>query len=140
MLTATLFVLALIAGAADAQVAPASGASTAATRERPTAAEKRCIASRRRVERQNEALGEADAREAKERSARASCKTKRACENLDRALKASEVRRERLAKQLAQFETEATKACELAPKTLSDYRSNTAVTSNPTTMMPASTK
>jgi len=140
MLTATLFVLALIAGAANAQVTPASDASTTAARERPTAAEKRCIASRRRVERQNEALVQADERDAKERSARDSCKTKRACENLDRALKASEARRQRLAKQLAQFEAEATKACELPPRALSGYRSNTAVRSNPTTMTPASTK
>ncbi|HVE49820.1 MAG TPA: hypothetical protein VNG69_09425, partial [Casimicrobiaceae bacterium] len=128
MLIATLIALVLVAGGADAQVAPATNASTAAARATVTAAEKRCLASRRRVERQNEALTQAAAREEKEHTARAVCKTKRACENLDRAIKASDVRRERLAKQLAQLEAEATKVCELPPTTLSGYRSNTAVT------------
>ena len=140
MLNATLFAIALVAGTAYAQAAPASDAPTTVSRAPVTAAEKRCLASRRRVERQNEALVQAAAREEKERDARAVCKTKRACENLDRAIKASDVRRERLAKQLAQLEAEATKVCKLPPTTLSGYRSNTAVTSKPTTMKPASTK
>ena len=140
MLSAALFAVALVAGTAQAQVAPATEAPTTASRPRPTAAEKRCIASRRRVERQNEALTQAAAREEKEHDARAVCKTRRACENLDRAIKASDVRRERLAKQLTQLEAEATKVCELPTKTLSGYRTSTAVTSNPTMMNPASTK
>ncbi len=87
-------------------------------------------------------IAEADARLAKEQKARASCKTKRACESLDRALKASETRQQRHAKQLAQFESETRKACD-APSDAAkapDYRNSTAVTSNPTTTNPNSTK
>jgi hypothetical protein len=131
---------------ASAEGAPATPAMTESTvptaRAKPTAAEKRCLASRRRVERQHEVIAEADARLAKERKARESCKTKRTCDNLDRALKASETRQQRHAKQLEQFESEARKACAPladAPKP-TDYRSSTAVTSNPTTTNPNSTK
>lgn len=115
MLTATLFAIVLVSGTALAQGAPASGSPAAASGARPTAVEKRCMASRRRVERQNEAIVQADARTEKERTARASCTTKRACENLDRALKASEARKQRLAEQLAVFRAEAEKRCAVVP-------------------------
>ena len=150
---ATLLIIALLvfSGDAVAQGTPAStpGASGAgaagsvpAARARPTAAEKRCLASRRRVERQNEVIAEADARVAKERNARDSCKTKRACDSLDRALKASETRHQRHEKQLALFASEAQKACApLADASKSpDHRSSTAVTSSPTTTNANSTK
>jgi hypothetical protein len=107
-----LFALLISSGDVLAQGAASSEASTsAAARAKPTAAEKRCFASRRRVERQHEVIAEADARLAKERKAREACKTKRACENLDRALKASETRQQRHAKQLEQFDGEAQRAC-----------------------------
>jgi hypothetical protein len=101
----------VLAQGASAGAAPPGASSVPNVRAKPTAAEKRCLASRRRVERQNEVIAEADARIAKERTAREGCKTKRACENLDRALNASETRRQRHEKQFAQFESEARKAC-----------------------------
>jgi hypothetical protein len=145
MLRIAFFLIAVLGSSthADAQGAPASGSSaTTGARTKPTAAEKRCLASRRRVERQNEVIAEADARLAKEQKARASCKTKRACESLDRALKASETRQQRHAKQLAQFESETRKACDALPDAVKapDYRNSTAVTNNPTTTNPNSTK
>ena len=100
---------------AAAQGPPERVSSDATARVKPTAAEKRCLASRRRVERQREVIEQADARIAKERAARESCKTKRACDSLDRALNASETRQRRHAKQLAQFESEAAKACAAPP-------------------------
>lgn len=110
-----VFALVLLLGDALAQGAPATpGAgesSVPAARTKPTAAEKRCLASRRRVERQREVIAEADARLAKELKAREACKTKRTCESLDRALKASKTRQQRHEKQLARFESEAQKAC-----------------------------
>jgi hypothetical protein len=108
-----LLLLVLLNSSGDvlAQGAASNEASTSAARAKPTTAEKRCLASRRRVERQHEVIAEADARLAKERKAREACKTKRACENLDRALNASETRQHRHAKQLEQFESEAQKAC-----------------------------
>ena len=115
---AALLVIALLvlSGGALAQGTPAPGASGAAesvsaARTKPTAAQKRCLASRRRVERQNEVIAEADARVVKEQKARETCKSKRACESLDRALKASHTRHQRHEKQLAQFESETQKAC-----------------------------
>jgi hypothetical protein len=80
-------------------------------RVKPTAAQKRCLAATRRVERQREVITEADARTTRERSARQACRTRRACDSLDRALKAGEARRVRYAKQLAQFEAEASTIC-----------------------------
>ena len=137
---AVLLVIALLVPSERvlAQGAPASavspGTSSPVVRgAKPTAAQKRCLASKRRVERQNEVIAEADARIVKERKAREGCKTKRACESLDRALNASETRRQRHEKQFAQFESEAQKACAAnadVPKS-SDYRSNTAVTRSP---------
>jgi hypothetical protein len=117
-------------------------ANVPAARSKPTAAEKRCLASRRRVERQHEVIAETDARTARERKARESCKTKRVCENLDRALRASETRAQRHAKQLAQFEGEAQKACVSVPNaaTAPIHRSSTAVTKSPTTTNPNSTR
>lgn len=139
MLRAALLFLALWIGsqAAHAQGAPTSVPSATAARVKPTAAEKRCLASRRRVDRQHEAIAEADARVAKEQKAKASCKTKRACDSLDRALNASQTRHQRHAKQLAQFEGEAQKAC---ASSSGDYRSSTATTSSPTTANVKSTK
>ena len=107
LLTAAISVAA-VTFAQAAQTPPASPATTDA---RPTSDEKRCKASRRRVERQQEVIAEAQARANREKAARETCKAKRACDSLDRALKASQVRSERHAKQLAQFETEAAKAC-----------------------------
>ena len=113
---ALLFVwLLLSAESAVAQGTTDRAASVPTVRVKPTAAEKRCLASRRRVERQQEVITQADARIAKERTARQSCKTKRACDSLDRALNASEARHQRHAKQLAQFESEAAKACAAPP-------------------------
>jgi len=148
MLPSALLLIAILVSSGDtpAQGAPptsaASPSSVPAARAKPTAAEKRCLASRRRVERQQEVIAEADTRVAKERKARESCKTKRACESLDRALKASETRQQRHAKQLAQFESEAQKACAPLPdaSTAPNYRSSTAVISSPTTTNPNSTK
>jgi len=92
-----------------AQPAPVPAPST--TNAKPTSDEKRCKASRRRVERQQEVIAEAQSRVDREKKARETCKSRRACDSLDRALKASQVRSERHAKQLAQFESEADKAC-----------------------------
>ena len=123
--------------AVHSQGASASVPPETAVRAKPTAAEKRCLASRRRVDRQHEVIAEADARVAKEQKAKASCKTKRACDSLDRALNASQTRHQRHAKQLAQFEGEAQKACVLSSD---GYRSSTATTSSPTTTSAKSTK
>ena len=82
---------------------------------KPTQAEKRCQASRRRVERHQQAIAEADARTARERSARAACKTRRACDRLDRALIAAEARHKRHEKQLSQLDMEAQRACSPPP-------------------------
>lgn len=114
---------------------PASPSTAPAARPKPTAVEKRCLASRRRVERQQEATAEAEVRVDKERKAREACKSKRACENLDRALKASEARKQRHEKRLAQFDAEAQKACAGLPGTMTApaYRSSTAASSSPTT-------
>lgn len=115
-LAALLVVLLLLSPeSAVAQGLPERALSVPTARVKPTAAEKRCLASRRRVERQHEVIAQADARIAKERTARESCKTKRACDSLDRALNASETRHLRHAKQLAQFESEAAKACAAPP-------------------------
>jgi len=105
--------LAAFAIAAPVDARPDVSATTDA---RPTSDEKRCKASRRRVERQQEVIAEAQARVEREKAARATCRTKRSCDSLDRALKASQVRSERHAKQLAQFESEAGKACAGAPR------------------------
>ena len=85
--------------------------SAATAQDRPTAAEKRCLAATRRVDRQKEVIAQAEARTAKERSARDACRTRRQCESLDRALKAAEARRLRYDKQLAHFDAEARSAC-----------------------------
>lgn len=125
---------------AGAAGSPQPGASVARTK--PTAAEKRCLASRRRVERQHEATAEAEMRVARERSARESCKSKRVCDNLDRALNASEARRQRHEKRLAQFDAEAKKACAGTPAAslLPGYRSNTAASRSPATTNTNSTR
>lgn len=94
---------------------PAAPAATSA-KAKPTSEEKRCTASRRRVDRQNEVIAEANARIEREKAARAACKGKRACDSLDRALAAAQTRSQRFAKQLAQFESEASKACAAAAK------------------------
>lgn len=85
--------------------------SPPATRPKPDAAERRCIASRRRTERAQQVIADADARLARERQARDTCVTKRACGKVDHALKASEARMKRYAQQLAHYESEARDAC-----------------------------
>jgi len=110
---AMLLMIALgVAPIASAQPAPAAAPAT--TNAKPTSDEKRCKASRRRIERQQEVITEAQARVDREKAARATCKTRRSCDSLDRALKASQVRSERHEKQLAHFESEASKACAAA--------------------------
>ena len=108
--------LAIAIAVAPIALAQSPAAASPTTTARPTSDEKRCKASRRRVERQQEVIAEAQARVDREKAARATCKTRRACDSLDRALKASEVRSERHAKQLAQFEAEASKACAAAQR------------------------
>ena len=103
--------LGLTLAIALAQPAPVVAAAPVSTDARPTSDQKRCKASRRRVERQQEVIAEAQARVERDKAARATCKGKRACESLDRALNAARVRSERHAKQLAHFEAEAGKAC-----------------------------
>jgi hypothetical protein len=110
---AVLLMIALgVAPIAFAQPAPAAAPATRTAK--PTSDEKRCKASRRRVERQQEVIAEAQARVDREKAARDTCKTRRSCDSLDRALKASQVRSERHVKQLAHFESEARKACAAA--------------------------
>jgi len=99
----------MLSGQADA--APAATPRATIADSKPTSEEKRCKASRRRVERQQEVIAEANARIERETAARQSCKTKRACDSLDRALRAGQTRNQRYAKQLAQLEAEAGKAC-----------------------------
>lgn len=146
MLRTALLGVTLLLGSAVALAqgppAPGGASPVSGARAKPTAAEKRCLASRRRVERQLEVIAQADARIAKERIARESCKTRRACENLDRALNASKTRDQRHAKQLAQLESEALKACAAVSDGSNgpSYRSSTAVTSSPTTTNANSTK
>jgi len=117
-LAAFAFVVSIaVAPHALAQV-PASPAPAAqAPKAKPTSDEKRCIASRRRVERQQAVIAEADARVERDKASREGCKTKRACDSLDRALKASSTRQQRYGKQLAQFESEASKACAAVKET-----------------------
>lgn len=89
---------------------PASGPASAAP-QRPTAAEKRCAAAERRVERHREGLDALDARLARDEAARAACTRPRACEQLDRTLKSEAARRKRIAAQLAQLQDEARAIC-----------------------------
>ena len=112
---ALMFSIAMtVASFALVEEAGAAAVDAAATDARPTSDQKRCKASRRRVERQQEVIAEAQARVDRENAARASCRTKRSCDSLDRALKASQVRSERHAKQLSKFASEAAKACAAA--------------------------
>ncbi len=141
-LTALLFIGLLVSSAgalAQGAAATTSVAPAAIAREKPTADQKRCLASRRRAERQHEVIAQADARVAREQKAREACKTKRACESLDRALEASHTRQQRHEKQRVQFQSEASKACAHPPQA-ADYRKSTAVTSSPTTTNAKSTK
>ena len=111
---ATLLVVGLLAIAPHSlgqPVEPPRSTLAAGDNTKPTTEEKRCKASRRRVERQQEVITEANARIERETAARKACKTKRACDSLDRALNAGQTRSQRHAKQLAQFEAEAAKAC-----------------------------
>jgi hypothetical protein len=80
---------------------------------RPDAAAKRCLAAQRRVERQKQVVRDVEARIARDRQARERCESRRTCVRLDRALKASDARRTRLDKQLAQLVIEADQACAL---------------------------
>lgn len=106
LLSVVAFAIALPATAAAAQ-----GAGPASPNAKPTNEEKRCKASQRRVERQQEVIAETDARMQAEKRAREACRTKRACDSRDRALNAAQTRHDRYVKQLAQLESEASKAC-----------------------------
>jgi hypothetical protein len=107
-----LLTLALLAGSkADAQQQPAG--TRIATR--PDAAAKRCLAARRRVERQKQVTSDVEARIARDSQARERCDSKRSCQRLDRALKASDARRKRYEKQLSQLVVEAHQACAVKP-------------------------
>ena len=108
-----LAIASLATPAAFAADAPPPGADAGA-RARPTAAQKRCLAATRRVERQLEVIADAKARTERERRAREACRTRRACDNLDRALKAAQARHARNVKQLEKFESEANAICATA--------------------------
>jgi hypothetical protein len=84
--------------------------AAAAPRQRD-AATKRCAAAERRVERQVQVIADLELRLARNHDARARCSTGRACNRVDRALKADEARRAHYERQLAQYRIDATNAC-----------------------------
>jgi hypothetical protein len=97
--------------ALEAHAQPLEARAAATEVARPDARTKRCQAAQRRVERQKQVIDEVDARIDRERKAREACRTPRQCAGLDRALKASDARKSRHERQLAQYEADANAAC-----------------------------
>lgn len=104
-----LLAIAAIAGASCLAGAADSGLRIDAARQRD-ATTKRCHAAQRRVERQQRVIADLDARIARERGTRERCE-KRACDRIDRALKASQARRVHHERQLRAYEVDANTAC-----------------------------
>lgn len=107
-----LFVAFLLSATLTAPQAVAQGPAVT-TSGKPSADEKRCLAAKRRVTRQQEVVADVAARTIRERRVRDTCATKQLCARADRALKASETRKTRYDRQLAQFESEAANLCRM---------------------------
>jgi hypothetical protein len=104
-----LLAIAALAGASYVAGAAESGLKLDGARQRD-ATTKRCHAAQRRVERQKQVIAVLDTRIARERGTRERCE-KRACERIDRALKASQARRVHHERQLRAYEVDASNAC-----------------------------
>jgi hypothetical protein len=104
-----LLAIAALASASCLADAADSGLRIDGARQRD-ATTKRCHAAQRRVERQKQVIADLDTRIARERGTRERCE-KRACERIDRALKASQARRVQHERQLRAYEVDASNAC-----------------------------
>jgi hypothetical protein len=103
--------LALLLALGPGALAAAPTAPDQAGTNRPSRAEKRCLAAERREQRHRDVLADVDAQMAAATRARSVCTTKRACGKLDHDLKSLGARKQRYDRQLAQYRAEAAAAC-----------------------------